>query len=485
MTLFEPARLRETAARLLAEHRLPGLSVGVVQGRDLVFAESWGYADIESKTPTSPEHRQRIASITKTMVGLCAMALVDEGRRSLDDLVPELLPDIPFSGHSETLTVRHLLTHTGGIGETPELSQLKDPFRLLFGAPEVSLVEAYRGGVTVEVPPGTKWAYANHGYFLLGEIISRVEGTRLSEVVSRRVFSPLGMKNSDLLDQPNPKLSTGYHRAPDEDARELMRRAGREIPEEATVDGINIRHDFTPEWGGGAAGGVQSTVPDMALYASALLDRGGSIVRPETFEAMVSPVWSPHPLIQAWGLSFAVGRSFGRRSFGHGGNALGWNSNLTVFPDDGIATIIHTNVTCSRFDRVVQHIKQAVLGAPSVSGKESPLSMDLVAGAAGVYEAPTPGPLTNFRMMTEAGRIQLSAREGALSLHSRRGRWKHGFRLAPVDSSHPDVFILDTGDPDPPRVALVRDKAQAVTGLHISDGNPWYLQRTDRVEPWA
>src|SRR4029453_10483189 len=153
----------------------------------------------ESKTPTSPEHRQRIASITKTMVGLCAMALVDEGRRSLDVLVPELLPDIPFSGHSETLTVRHLLTHTGGIGETPELSQLKDPFRLLFGAPEVSLVEAYRGGVTVEVPPGTKWAYANHGYFLLGEIISRVEGTRLSEGGSRRVFSPLGMKNSDFL----------------------------------------------------------------------------------------------------------------------------------------------------------------------------------------------------------------------------------------------------------------------------------------------
>src|SRR5207249_5185159 len=146
MTSFEPARVRETAAKLLAEHRLPGLSVGIVQGRDLVFAESWGYADIESKTLMAPGHRQRIASITKTMVGLCAMALVDEGRLSLDDLVPELLPDISFNGYPETLSVRHLLTHTGGIGETPEVSQLKDPFSLLFGAPEVSLVEAYRGG---------------------------------------------------------------------------------------------------------------------------------------------------------------------------------------------------------------------------------------------------------------------------------------------------------------------------------------------------
>ena len=263
-----------------------------------------------------------------------------------------------------------------------------------------------------------------------------------------------------------------------------MVRAGRKVPDEATVDGINIRHEFTPEWGGGAAGGVQSTVPDMALYASALLAGGGGIVRPETFEAMTSPQWSPHPRIQAWGLSFAVGRSFGRRSFGHGGNALGWNSNLAVFPYDGIATIIHTNVTFPRFDHVVQHIKQAVLGAPSARGLDSPLSMDLVAGAAGVYEAPTPGPLTNFRIMTEAGRIQISAREGALFLYSRRGRWKRGFRLVPLDPSDQDAFILDTGDPDPPRVALVRDKERAVTGLHISDGNPWYLQRTDRVEAW-
>jgi hypothetical protein len=223
----------------------------------------------------------------------------------------------------------------------------------------------------------------------------------------------------------------------------------------------------------------------MALYAAALLARGGGIVRPEKFEAMTSPEWSPHRMIQAWGLSFAVGRSFGRRSFGHGGNALGWNSNLAVFPDDDIATIIHTNVTFSRFDHVVQHIKQAVLGAPSVRGLESPLSMDLIARAAGVYEAPTPGPLTNFRMMTEAGRIQLSAREGALLLHSRRGRWKHGFRLVPLDSSDPDVFILDTGDPQPPRVAMVRDERHAVTGLHISDGNPSYLRRTHSVGPWA
>jgi CubicO group peptidase (beta-lactamase class C family) len=484
MPKFDPIRVRETAAALVAEHTLPGLSVGVVQGHDLIFAESWGFADIESQTPMTPEHRQRIASITKTMVGLCAMALVDEGRLSLDDRVAELLPDIPFTGPYETLAIRHLLTHTGGIGETPEISQLKDPFSLLFGAPEVSLAEAYRGGITIEVLPSTKWAYANHGFFLLGEIISRAEGAPLTEVLDRRVFQTLGMKNSDLLDQPRSDLSTGYHRAPDDDARELMLRVGREVPAETPIDGVNIRHEFKPEWGGGAAGGVQSTVPDMALYAAALLAGSAGIVRPETFAGMVSPQWAPHPDIQSWGWSFAVRRSFGRRSFGHGGNALGWNSHLSVLPDDGIAVIVHTNATFPRFGNVVQRIKQAVLGSPPITGEDRRIAPDVMAAVAGVYEAPTPGPLTNFRIITETGRVQITASEGGLFLYARRGHWKHGVRIVPMRSPS-ESFILDTGDPEPPQLAFARDASGSVTGIHLSDGNPMYLQRAEGIEPWA
>jgi hypothetical protein len=291
------------------------------------------------------------------------------------------------------------------------------------------------------------------------------------------------MMNTDLLDQPRPDLATGYHRAPDEDTRELMIRAGRTVPDEATVDGINIRHEFTPEWGGGAAGGVQSTIPDMARYAAALLNHGSDIVRRDTFAEMVSPQWAPHPDIQSWGWSFAVRRSFGRRSFGHGGNALGWNSHLSVFAEEAVAVIIHTNVTFPRFGNVVQRIKQAVLDAPTITVEEKPITPDLMASVAGVYEAPVPGPLTNFRVATETGRIQLSASEGGVFLHSRRGHWKHGVRI--LAGASPDSFILDTGDPEPPQLAFVRDAEGTVTGIHLSDGNPWYLQRAENVQPWV
>jgi CubicO group peptidase (beta-lactamase class C family) len=483
-TQRDAARLRDTAARMVEEHNLPGLAIGIVSREGLVFSEAFGYADIESKAPMTPERRQRIASITKTMVALCAMALVDEGRLSLDARVAELLDDIPFQGPFENLTIRHLLTHTGGIGEAPDTSQLADPLKLLFGPASQTLAEGYADGFTIEVPPGTKWAYANHGYFLLGEIVSRTEAAALPEIASRRIFEPLGMRDTDMLDRHHPDLSTGYHRAPGEDERALLMRAGREVPDEPTVDGTNIRGEVVQEWGRGAAGGVQSTVPDMARYAAALLKRSGGIVEPETFDLMTSRQWDPHSALQAWGLGFAVRTSFGQRSFGHGGNALGgWNSHLGIYPDDGLATIIHTNVTFPQFSKMTQRIKQAALGAADFAVPSTQADPSLLTAAPGVYQATLPGPLTNFRIMTEVGRLQVTNRDGALVLHSRRGAWKRGVQLVPT--GEPGVFALNTGDPDPGLLAFQRGGGGAITGLHVSDGAPWYLERAEGIEPWA
>src|SRR6059058_19974 len=85
------ARVREAAAAPIERWHLPGMSIGVVQGDDLVWAEGFGSGDIESGEPMDPARRQRVASITKTMTGLCMMGLVDENRLSLDDRVVDHL----------------------------------------------------------------------------------------------------------------------------------------------------------------------------------------------------------------------------------------------------------------------------------------------------------------------------------------------------------------------------------------------------------
>jgi CubicO group peptidase (beta-lactamase class C family) len=477
-------RIRAAAQAVVDDYHLPGIAVGVVSGDDLVYAEGFGYADIEGKKPQDPSRRQRIGSITKTMVGLSTMALVDEGRLSLEDRITDRLPDVTFHGPVETLTVRHLLTHTGGIGEAPMPDQVSDPGPALWSdGPDVpGIPEAYPEGITIEVPPGTKWAYANHGFALMGEIVSRIEGVPIEEVLRRRVLDPLGMTNTDCLDQPHKDLTTGYHRRPTEDERELAQRAGQELPDEETVDGHNIRGKYQYVKGR-AAGAVQSTIPDMARYASALLRRADGIVKAETFDAMIAPQYCPDERLTSIGFTFFREPRFGRRAFGHGGGVSGgWNTHIAVLPEEGLALLVHLNLTFDKFHQVDGRILQAVLDASDTPAGVASVDEKVLSAAPGVYEA-TPGRLTNFRIMTGTGRVQVMAEGGELIMRARRGPWKGGVRMLPVDANDRAFFALDTGDPEPPRVAMKRDEKGAVTGLRFD--RLVEMVRNGELEPWA
>jgi CubicO group peptidase (beta-lactamase class C family) len=481
-TAADAARVREATAQALEEHHVPGLSVGVVAGGELAYTEGFGLADIETGRKQDPALRQRIGSITKTMTALCAMALVDEGRLSLDDRLLDHVPELVCHGDGASITVRHLVTHTSGIGEVPMPEDARKTDGTLWSSePDDDVLGMFPRGVTIDVPPGTKWAYANFGYALLGEIVARVEGAHISDVLRRRIFDPLGMTSSDLLDRPHPELTTGYHRAPDDDARELSARAGVEVPDEPTVDGHNIRGSYQYVRGGGACGAVQSTVPDMARYATALLHRGGGIVRPETFDAMVAPQWCPDDRLESWGLSFQRFDRFGRRVFGHGGGVLGgWNSLLMISPADDRAIIIHANCIFPTFEKVQSRILAAALdAAPARLG--GTVAPEIAAAAPGVYEA-TPGALTNFRIVTGMGRLQIKETDGGLMLYARRGPWKRGVRLYPADPADPAFLYVDDDAVEPSRLALIRD-GDRITGLRCD--RLVEMVRTDQVAPWA
>ena len=479
-------RIRSTASELVEEYRMPGMALGVVSGQDLVLAEGYGYADIESRRPQAPTLRHRIGSVTKIMVGLCVMALVDEGRLSLEDRVTEKLPDIRLHGPAGSLTIRHLLTHTGGIGDAPTMDDYLDPWPLLFSdSPEIRAVpEAYSKGITIEVEPGTKWSYANHGFALLGEIVARAEGAPIEDVLQKRVFEPLGMTSTDCLDRPHPDLTTGYHLAPQHDDLELNDLLAKDSPREKPVDGHNIRgrHQYVVPR---AAGAVESTVEDMARFASALLNKGAGMVRPSTFDTMTSAQWCPDDRLFSLGLVFMRQRRFGRATFGHYGTIFGgWQTAFTVFPDHDMAVIVFSNRAVDPdFLRIESRIVQAVLDAPDQVPTGGPTSPQLLDSAAGVYEF-TPGHLTNFRNVRAIGRVQITVRDGELWLRSRRGPWSEGLRMV-ADAS--GLFTLDTGDPEPPHVSLVlprwKDGHGRVAELRFD--RLVHMVKTDRLSPWA
>lgn len=477
-------RIRTAAAEIVTAHHLPSLGLAVVNPAELCFAETFGWADIESGRRLEPRLRHRIGSITKTMVGLCTLALVDEGKLSLEDRVRGWLPEICFHGPADALRIEHLLTHTGGIGEAPTTEGLRNPEAALWSdsADVPGVADAYPDGILLEVPPGTKWAYANHGWALLGEIVARADGRPIEEVLHHRVFAPLGMADSDLLDRPHPDLSTGYHRSPSEDARELMQRAGREIPEETPVDGHNIRGEYV--WiRGRAAGAVQGSLLDLARYARALLRKSEGIVRPETFDRMLEPHWCPDARLIWIGLAFFQERFFGERTFGHNGGVTGgWNTSLKVLPEHDLAVVTQLNLAYDGFDRVEQEVIGAVLDAPLHRSPQAPLDDAIRRHAPGVYEAP-PGRLTNVRIAAATGRIQITDEDGGLVLRSRRGPWKQGVRMLPADPRDPHYFELDTDEPDPARAVLVTDASGDVEGLLLD--RLVHLVRNDALAPWA
>ena len=227
-------------------------------------------------------------------------------------------------------TVRHLLTHTAGVPEWLHPSRMvnSDWFGETFALdqPVPTLAEYYRGGLRLAVEPGTIWAYSDHGFATLGQIVEDVSGEPLDRYFREHIFQPLGMAT------PICCAPTGYKRS--------LRRATR-----STSKGAKARTDR--QCVTAAAGSIYSTPRDMARYVAALLGGGagehGTILKPETLAMMFGPHYQPDPRIPGMGLAFWRADLGGHPAVEHQGVLPGFNSQIFLAPDDGVAVVAFTN----------------------------------------------------------------------------------------------------------------------------------------------
>jgi CubicO group peptidase (beta-lactamase class C family) len=457
---LDEARLAAVIAGVLHRHPAGGLAVGVV-GRDgLEFFEGSGVADAARGTPITQHTVFRIGSISKTFTAIAVLQLRDRGLVDLDDPVGEHLRSYrlaPARTSFPPTTIRHLLTHTGGIGEFRGLADLFRPtigLALPRDRPAPSLADYYRGELRVEVEPGTKWAYANHGFATLGQLVEDVSGEPFASYMRGHIFGPLGMDSTDFVrtDRIQDHLATGY----------ALRKQGLKAVKDREIA-------VQP------AGSVFSTTADMARYAAALLGGDGGhepFLPPEMLAEMFEPQYQPDPRLPGIGLSFLRGDLGGHRTVGHDGGWPGFISTMVVAPDDGLAALAFTNAGSVTPGRVSDAVLREILGvAPDGPRLDVPEHPEVWAGICGWY-GPDPGPLTNARVRMFAGAgLEALVREGHLVLRalSPAPRLRKGFRLHADDPGDPYLFRLDVTElglgtwP----VAFSRNSDGTVAALHL------------------
>ena len=186
--------LRAKVAEVLDRWPSAGLAVAVVRDGGLAWFHGHGVADISSKDPITKDTVFRIGSITKTFTAIAVMQLWEQGLVELDAPANDYLRSfrlIPTDTGFRPATVRHLLTHTAGIGYWLRFSDLLRPgvgSGVRAGRSVPSLADYYRRGLPVEVEPGTKWVYSNHGFAALGQIVQDVTGQPLDRYLRDHVF---------------------------------------------------------------------------------------------------------------------------------------------------------------------------------------------------------------------------------------------------------------------------------------------------------
>ena len=308
------AALSEGAGELVAADEFSG-AVLVARGGEVLLEDAWGMADREAGTPNTPETQFRIGSMNKMFTSVATLQLVEDGELALDEPIATYLPDYPNEDLASKVTIRHLLSHTGGTGDFfgPEFDEHR--LELRTHSDYVDLL----GERGVMFAPGSRWEYSNYGFILLGAVIEAVTGESYYDYVAEHVYEPAGMTSTDSLpeaeDVPDRAVAYGRPFGPDGDW-------------EPVTDTLPYR--------GTAAGGGYSTVGDLLRFAEAL--QAGTLLSAELFAEATSPQGE-----EFYGFGFDVGTDPSTR-WGHGGGAPGMNGDLRVFPELGYVVVVLANL---------------------------------------------------------------------------------------------------------------------------------------------
>jgi CubicO group peptidase (beta-lactamase class C family) len=302
----------------MAGKGIPGLALAVLRNGRLVLAGTYGFANLETETPVRPTSVFELASLTKPFTATAVMLLVRDGRVGLDDSLAKYIDGAPDDW--KAVKISHLLSHTAGFVELVEPEWAGSPLMDVTTELQLDLVKREPR----LFPPGTNASYSDPGYFLLGLVVEKASGFRYADFMGARVFEPLGMTSTSVLDQS--KIIKGRV-APYSIRRGRLGRGRRDW-----------QHELPSHFG------VFSSLEDLVKWEGALAS--GTLLP----KAVLEEMWTPARLNDGrpalvngrpYGFGWELGEWNGRRAVGHGGFA---GTYMQRFPDDGLTVIVLTNL---------------------------------------------------------------------------------------------------------------------------------------------
>ncbi|HKE29353.1 MAG TPA: serine hydrolase domain-containing protein [Bryobacteraceae bacterium] len=317
--------LTSTIESTMRQRHIPGLAIGIVQNDKLVYSRGFGVMKTgDASRPVTPETLFHMASITKPFIATAVMQLWEEGRIDLDAPVEKYVSYFRLNdARYHSITVRQMLSHISGMPDV-------DDYRWNHPEYDESALERYVRSLSFQKlrrDPGTKFAYSNMAYDVLGDLVAKVSGQVLETYMDTHILKPIGMVSSTLLyRQADPALLAAGHHV-----------KGKKT---TVVQFYPYNRAHTP------SGNLHSNVGDMSRWAMANINRGeldgARILKDSTYEVMWKPAAELASQVHV-GISWFLRDLRGTKAVFHSGGDDGFLTLLILFPEKKTAVVWMVN----------------------------------------------------------------------------------------------------------------------------------------------
>ncbi|QDT02072.1 D-alanyl-D-alanine dipeptidase [Rubripirellula lacrimiformis] len=345
------AKIRSAVQYEVAEKNLPALSVSLVDGDRVVWADGFGFQDSERRVPATADTIYRVGSVSKLFTDMALLQLVEDAALDLDAPVTKYLPDFqPQNDFGIPITLRQLMSHQSGLVRESPVGNYFDPTE-----PSLSETVASLNDTSLVYQPETKTKYSNAAIAVVGAVLEKQLDVSHPQRVRTKILDPLGMTASSFVITPaiESSLATGWMH---------------------TYDG---RRFEAPGFllGTGPAGNLYSSVQDLAKFLVCLFDDGrsdgGQVVSPAMLKRMTTPVQDANGRSQGFGLGFKVQNFDGTTKIGHGGAVYGFSTQLEALPERKLGVVAATSLDGS--NGVVRRLSEYALRAMTAVQDNQPL----------------------------------------------------------------------------------------------------------------